>query len=120
MDLAATFLDAAGAAVPAEMDSRSLLPLLGGETRSHRELVLSGLNPWRMIFDGRYKLIRGYDQQEGMPRGSGVPDYRERKDLPPLLFDLESDPLENNNLAERAPAEVERLTDALDGLIGVG
>jgi len=116
VDIAATFLDYAGLSVPGEMDSRSFRPLLEGRTRSHREFVLSGMDPWRAIFDGRYKLIRGYTPGMRMS-GSGLPAYREKKDLPPLLFDLREDPLEDRNIAAEAPAEVQRLTELLHGSV---
>ncbi len=89
-DLTATFLDYAGLPIPAEMDSRSLRPLLEGRTRSHREYLLSGLDPWRMAWDGRYKLVEGF--------GDGR-----------LLFDMEEDPLESRNIASTAPEVVKRL-----------
>jgi arylsulfatase A-like enzyme len=107
MDLAATFLDYAALPRPADMDSRSLRPLLEGKTRSHRDYVLSGLGGWRLVFDGRYKLIRGFGSA-GLSR-AGPP----LTELPPLLFDLESDPLENANIATKARAEVERLSKRL-------
>jgi arylsulfatase len=79
MDLAATFLDCAGLPVPAAMDSRTLRPLLAGKTRTHRRHVVAGLAPWRLVWDGRYKLIEGFEKE-------------------PQLFDLRTDPLENLNL----------------------
>ena len=107
MDLTATFLDYAGLHQPAAIDSRSLKPLLEGKTRSHREHVLSGLGAWRLVWDGRYKLIRGFDaQRPGQAR-------QEARDTPPLLFDLEADPLENVNLATKAKGVVERLSKRL-------
>lgn len=94
VDLAATFLDFAGIAVPEQMDSRSLKPLLTGKTRSHREYVLSGLNDWRFVFDGQYKLIQTNGKK-------------------PVLYDLVSDPPENDNVAERSVKHVERLARLL-------
>jgi arylsulfatase A-like enzyme len=91
MDLTATFLDYAGLPRPNDMDSRSLRPLLEGQTRSHRECVLSGLARWRLVWDGRFKLVQGFDHA-------------------PLLFDLEADPLENQNLAPQTQDLVERLS----------
>ena len=119
MDLAATFLDYAGVAAPSGMDSRSLRPVLEGQAGDHREFLLSGMDPWRCITDGRLKLIRGYPG--GRPQGSGLAKYPEG-DLAaaPLLFDIQEDPFENENLAASAPSEVARLTKALHGLIGVG
>ena len=113
MDLAATFLDAAGVAVPSTMDSRSLLPLLRGETDAHREIVRSGLEPWRLAFDGRYKLIRGFD--ESLPdyySSRETPQYEQMRQLA-LLFDLAEDPLETVNLAAKAPDILKRLDEAL-------
>lgn len=95
MDLAATFLDYAGLRTPADMDSRSFRALLEGRTHAHREYVLSGLGRWRMVWDGRYKLITGY--QGGSP----------------ILFDLERDPLEDQDIAGEAPSHVKRLMPLL-------
>jgi arylsulfatase A-like enzyme len=77
--------------VPKEMDSRPLGPLLAGRASSHREYVLSGLNRWRMVWDGRYKLVTGFAEDA------------------PLLFDLERDPLENENRAPAEPGQLKRL-----------
>ncbi len=94
MDLAATFLDFANLAVPKNMDSRSLRPVLDGRAHKHRDSLRSGLNDWRVAWDGRYKLVRG--------------------DGPEMqLFDMEADPLENRNLAAKMPREVARLQELL-------
>ncbi len=80
LDLTATFLDYAGVKKPATMDSRSLRPLLTGRTKVHRSHVVSALEGWRMVWDGRHKLIEGYEKEA-------------------QLFDLLTDPLENSNLS---------------------
>ncbi len=78
MDIAATCIDYAGAVIPADMDSRSMRPLLEGQTGSHREVLLSGLNPWRMAFDGQYKLVRGYDLElQSYYTPDTMPAYRD-------------------------------------------
>lgn len=104
MDLTATFLDYAGATPLKPSDSRSLRPLLEGRTRNHRAFLRSGLNAWRVVWDGRYKLVTGFDPAQS-PKG--------RADTAPLLFDLEADPLENTNLAAREPGRVKKLRELL-------
>jgi len=99
MDLAATYLDYGGVARPRQMDSRTVRPLLEGRSTKHRSHLLSGLNDWRMVDDGRYKFIRGF-QMEDSPEKE-------------LLFDMKNDPKENDNLAKRKPEEVARLAKLL-------
>ena len=80
LDLTATFLEYADLDIPEEMDSRSLKPLLEGQTDVHRDYVFSGFKKWRMVYDGRYKLINNWQKDS-------------------LLFDMQTDPTELNNLA---------------------
>ncbi len=119
MDLAATFIDYAGAEVPSDMDSRSLRPVLDGSSEDHREFLLSGFNPWRCITDGRLKLIRGYPGGR-LQGATGFPVYPEGDTTTaPMLHDIQDDPFENRNLAEGAPNDVARLTAELHALLGV-
>ena len=74
-DITATILDYAGCEVLPEMYGRSLRPILEGKTDSHRDVVLSGLDGWKMAYDGRYKLV----EEEGES---------------PKLFDRRGDPHE--------------------------
>jgi arylsulfatase len=90
IDIGATCLDYAGAEKPSEMDSRSFRPVLEGKSKTHREYVRSGLGDWRMVWDGRYKYIRGYEKT-------------------PMIFDLAEDPLENVNLIGKPPEQATRL-----------
>jgi len=101
IDLAATFVEFAGGDVPDHIiEGRSLMPWLHGETPAWRDYVISeydfsaqppavklGLDPRAcrvfMVFDGRYKLMH-----------CAAPDMR------PMLFDLEKDPNELNDLAK--------------------
>lgn len=93
-DIAATHLAVAEVEPLPESDARSLTSLLAGETDSHREVAVSALNDWQMIWDGKMKLV--------LQKGEG-----------PKLFDLESDPGENWNLAAEMPRDVERLSRRL-------
>ncbi len=90
LDLAATFLDWAGASM--DMDARSLRPLLEGRRHFHREVAYSAYGGWRMVTDGRFKLIRNFLETD-------------------WLFDLLHDPGELHNLLSCAtgPAAEARL-----------
>ncbi len=87
LDFAETFLEMAGAAIPDDMQGRSLVPLLRGETPTdwrqthyyhYYEAGGHGVPVHYGVTDGRYKLIRFPDPKL---------DAWE-------FFDLESDPLE--------------------------
>jgi arylsulfatase A-like enzyme len=101
MDLAATFLDYAGVPRPDDMDSLSIRRVLEGDAEHHRAQLLSGLGSWRMVWDGRYKLVTGFDPESSNP----VQPDRPRT----LLFDTDKDPLENTNLADELPEKVRQL-----------
>jgi arylsulfatase A-like enzyme len=111
IDLAATFVEAAGGDVPDHIiEGRSLQPWLWGESPDWRDFAISeydysatpqclklGLRPRDarlfMVFDGRFKLMHA----EGGFR--------------PMLFDLQTDPEEFHDLAKGADhqAEIDRL-----------
>ncbi len=115
IDLAPTFVEAAGGAVPDHiLEGRSLTPWLWGQTPDWREFVISeydySVTPMRdvvgvssrdarlfMVFDGRFKLIHA----EGGFR--------------PMLFDLHSDAAEFHDLAKQPGHEqvIARLYDHL-------
>ena len=112
-DLAATALDYAAVEKPATMDSRSLRPVFEGKRKRHREFLHSGLNQWRMVTDGRYKLITGFDPAAAArprPAGGSAPAA---PTPPPLLFDHHDDPNEANNVHAARPDVVRRLRDML-------
>ncbi len=103
VDLAPTFLDLAGVAVPAEMQGRSW-----------RSLMAPGASaaPWRRAFLAEYFQETGYPQTPTMVavrttnakliKYTGHDDWTE-------LFDLAADPYETKNLA-RDPARAALLT----------
>jgi arylsulfatase A-like enzyme len=114
IDLAPTFLDVyGGAPVPHVMDGQSLRPALFGQDAPKRAHVIceydysfqdarltlgtKSRDSWlRMIFDGRWKYVI-------------AEDYR------PMLFDLENDPQEFNDLGGQPGHEdtIARLHEAL-------
>lgn len=96
-DLAATFLDYAGAAPLAESDARSMRPVLEGASDQHREYLFSSLDHqgvWDLVFDGRYKYVTGGQAGEA-------------------LYDMQEDPNEMQNIAATSP-EKTRLQAALE------
>ena len=94
MDLAPTCLDLAGASWDErEMDARSLLPLLRGENGEEaqpHEVQISELLNSLMIYDGRYKWIRNWNDTDE-------------------LYDLRSDPQELHNIFDERPEIIQRL-----------
>jgi arylsulfatase A-like enzyme len=112
LDYAETFLEAAGVAVPAEMQGRSLLPLLRGQRPAdwrtsfyyqyYEYPVPHRVRPHYGVITDRYKLVRFYGVGE---------DYWE-------LFDNQQDPQELRSVyGEPAYAKVqEELTAELTRL----
>jgi len=121
LDLHATFLDIAGITPPASIDSRSMLSYLKGNTDHHRDFVYSGLSSWRLVYDGRYKLIKGYDpalRHESVyePMYAARENMKRRqKEREVILYDVEQD--EYTNRRDRHPEVVERLTRYLNGVL---
>ena len=113
LDLHATFLDLAGVD-PGDVDSRSMRALFAGDVDRHREVVRSGLSAWRLVYDGRYKLIRGYDParrtggHEWEPMAVEPASARRlQRERPVLLYDTHGD--ERDDLAATHPDIVARL-----------
>lgn len=116
IDLTATFLDYAGAPKLMGMDSQTLRPVLESKGSTHREYVRSSLGNWKMVFDGRYKLIRGFELPPGRS-SSAVTKNGATKAPPaeprPILYDLKLDARETENVARSASSQVERMTKLL-------
>ncbi len=113
LDLHATFLDIANID-PGNVDSTSMRSLFVGTTDRHRAIVRSGLSAWRLAYDGRYKLIRGYDPAKrtgGHNWEAMAVDPEEarqlQRDRPVYLFDTANN--ERDNLAQKHPEIVARL-----------
>jgi arylsulfatase A-like enzyme len=104
MDVTATLLEAAGVAVPDEMDSRNLLPLCrDGEPAAWPEYLIcehhgvSDILPQRIIIGRRHKYVAAlFDSDE--------------------LYDLEADPYEMNNLVD-APEQANVRRDLRERVI---
>jgi len=125
LDLTASFLEWGGLTPGDDLDSRSLVDYLGAHVRRHRDLVFSGLSAWRMVFDGRFKLVRGYDPAKRIGGDVFEPmhvpsDETERLqcERPQLLFDLQRN--ERDDVAAEFPQVFRRLSAALDEHLGHG
>ena len=77
------------------MEARSLRPVLTGKTQKHREVLHSAPEEWRLVWDGRHKLVEGFNQET-------------------MLFDLQNDPLENRNLVTSEKVLASRLRKQLN------
>lgn len=74
IDVGETICDLAGALPPANIDARSFLPLLRGETTDHRDHVLTIERPYRAIRTERWKLIETYNDMTELYDMSADPD----------------------------------------------
>jgi len=73
--------------------------VLAGTSDNHRDYVFSGLvwpkGAWHLVFDGRYKLVNIEGER-------------------PILFDLQEDPWEDEDIAGSEPEVVHRLQAWMD------
>lgn len=119
LDLHATFLEWAGLTPSPDLDSRSMGDFLAGRSQRHRDIVFAGLSGWRLAFDGRFKLVTGYDPRRRLGGDIWEPMHisaeeaaRLRRERPLLLFDIQGD--EAEEVSSQHPQVVARLKAALD------
>jgi choline-sulfatase len=96
-DLYATLCDICDLPIPPDLDSRSMTPLLAGETeawheRHGNEAVSQGA--------GNGSVAGGVDSEELMIKRRGLKYCYYGEELPEVLFDLDRDPDETTNLAD--------------------
>src|SRR5690606_13014095 len=108
IDLAPTFVEAAGGAVPEHiLEGRSLLPLLRGTPAEWRDAVVSECD--YAFRKARHLLGRVPGEARGYMLRTERWKYIEYAGYRPQLFDLESDPCEMHDLGrEDAHAGVRR------------
>jgi len=114
LDFAPTILDLCGIPIPTEMQGKSILPIIRGEAkRLHRQIFVeqtyhAAYDPIRGVRTDRYKYIRSFEKRpfwfppnvdEGLSKEVARRFGYFNKPRPPeMLFDLESNPIERNNL----------------------
>ncbi|MFH1740461.1 MAG: sulfatase-like hydrolase/transferase [bacterium] len=100
IDIFPTIAEACGAPIPENLEGRSLLPIIRGETKEGRNAVFSEYMPNEeaMVRTKKYKFVYSSGKRlrpDGYQTGKPLPG-RTR-----MLFDVENDPNEMTNLAGR-------------------
>ncbi len=96
-----------------QIDGKSLMPLIRSEVKTLRPFAFCENEVFLSVQDTaasgpRYKLIVAANQDCGQSLKAQSGDG-----LRPMLFRLDVDPTEKDNLLEREPAQAQRLLDAL-------
>lgn len=131
VDLVPTILDRLGLPIPEDIQGHSFADSLAGETACAGGPVFTqkdfhdAYDPIRAVRTPRWKLVRNYEERprwvisgdvESSPSRRAVGDDHLRHRSSVELYDLEADPLETTNLADR-PEHAARIT-RLDELLG--
>lgn len=108
MDVMPTILDLAGATSPPNLTASSLLGNREGTPTAEYGISEDQRHGWLTLRDGQYKLLA----ENAGKRGAWIFDL---PDAPTnyMLFNIVEDPLEQQDLAESHPEELQRLKDAL-------
>jgi len=116
IDLLPTIARLAGATLSEgrTIDGRDIWPLASSEPESkspHEALFFYWSRELQAVRSGRWKLHfpHAFSSLEGVGGSSGMPTAYIQRMLPLSLFDLEADPGETTNVAERHPETVARL-----------
>ena len=113
INLAPTFLEYAMGSLSREiqssMDAVSLKAYWEGQTDDLPKYVRSGYHHWRMVMRDRYKLITGY----GIKPMWHLINNKRPCHTPEILYDLDADPGENENIASKYPEIVQELKQNL-------
>ena len=107
VDFVATFFEMAGMNDELESEGRSLVPCLNGERHGNYDEVFLSEATWevkRGVSDGKWKFIQSYERD---------PHNRPMQEL----FDLQSDPTEQKNLAGEQPEIVAQMKQKLDAWV---
>lgn len=112
-DLLPTFCELAGVPIPLGVSGVSLAPTLTGKgIQRTRDYLIHEAGNQASIIQGQYKLIR----PRGDTKSSASNKKKKRKKEPvTMLFDLNTDPAEQNNLALSRPQLVKKLNLLLTG-----
>lgn len=116
IDLLPTLARLAGASVAMDrIDGRDMWPLLenrAGAQPPHEVLYFYWGTELHALRSGKWKLHLPHPYQALVRPGSdGAPGAYERRQLELSLFDLDADPAESTNLADRQPEVVKTLLD---------
>ena len=95
VDIPPTLLDAAGLEVPAEMQGRSIMPLVRGETDDWQEEVFVQISEAQV---GRAVRTQRWKYGVDAPNKSGGKDAGSDRYVEQYLYDLQADPYELRNL----------------------
>jgi len=118
IDLFATILDFAGIPCPAGVDSISLKPVLQDKTDLPHRYIRSGLHHFRVVIEGNYKLIAGFEQTHAGKNNLrkslkkllfGDRQAKEIYHAPVSLFNLSKDPYELQDILAENPEIADRL-----------
>ncbi len=96
LDLPPTLLDAASQPIPAEMQGRSLMPLLSRQTEDWPQEVLVQISESQV---GRALRTKRWKYAVSAPDKGGGRDAASERYVEEFLYDLDSDPHELTNLA---------------------